>query len=217
MLKPPGGYGFFLLGEEDAEELAALEAACFTMPWTLAQCKGFLAAGRGFFEGGLPPAVCSEDIGPWRIPGAFGPTPVFGLRSARGCLVACLSLGFPSPAADLEICNLGVLPEYRRRGLARALLVPVMRLAAELGARRTVLEVRPGNRAAMALYGSLGFTPCGLRKGYYADTGEDALILDCSLEHFRLKCRDGGQPSPAFYGKDEFPAEAPRGKGGARA
>jgi ribosomal-protein-alanine N-acetyltransferase len=177
----PDGYDLFLLGEKDAQDLAALEAICFTMPWTLAQCKAFLASGRGFLEGRLSPAGCAEDLGPWRIPGALGPAPVFGLRSAGGRLVASLSLGFFSPAADLEIYNLGVLPEYRRRGLGRGLLSLGMGLAADLGARRAVLEVRPGNREAMALYGSLGFTPCGRRKRYYTDTGEDALILELPL------------------------------------
>jgi ribosomal-protein-alanine N-acetyltransferase len=178
MLKPPGEHALCLLGDKDAEELAALEAVCFPMPWTLAQCKCFLAAGRGFFDGLLPLAHCAGDLGIWRIPGALGPTPVLGLRSAKGRLEACLSLSFPDRAAELEICILGVLPDCRRRGLGRALLVLGMDMAAALGARRAVLEVRPGNREALALYGRLGFTPCGRRKGYYADTGEDALVLE---------------------------------------
>ncbi|MDR2075478.1 MAG: GNAT family N-acetyltransferase [Desulfovibrio sp.] len=194
MLKPPDGYGLFLLGERDAEELAALEAVCFSMPWSLAQCKAFLASGRGFFEGFLPSAACPGDIGPWRIPGALGPAPVFGLRSAGGRLIAYLSLVFPPAAADLEIYNLGVLPEFRRRGLGRALLVLGLELAAELGARRAVLEVRPGNEEAMALYAGLGFTPCGRRKRYYADSGEDALILECPLSRRKEVCAHEAAP-----------------------
>ncbi|MDR1359482.1 MAG: GNAT family N-acetyltransferase [Deltaproteobacteria bacterium] len=181
MLKPPEGYALFLLGEEDAPELAALEAVCFSMPWTMDMCKSFLLAGRGFFSGPLPPGDCAEDLGIWRVPGALGPMPVLGLRSCAGRLAACLSLSFPAGSEDLEICNLGVLPGLRRQGLGRRLLVLGLNMAAQLGARRALLEVRPGNRPAVALYGHLGFTPCGRRKSYYADTGEDALILECFL------------------------------------
>jgi ribosomal-protein-alanine N-acetyltransferase len=50
------------------------------------------------------------------------------------------------------------------------------------GLEAVTLEVRPANRPALALYRAFGFTTAGTRPGYYADTGEDALILTLQLD-----------------------------------
>ncbi|MDR2160526.1 MAG: GNAT family N-acetyltransferase [Desulfovibrio sp.] len=180
ILRIPDGHGIFLLEEKDAEELAALEAACFTMPWSLPQYKIFLASGTGFLKGEIPPP--GRDAALLKIPGALGSTPVLGLRGGGGELAAYLSLGLFPPAAEMEIYNLAVRPSSRRHGLGRTLLRLGLDLAAGIGLRRAVLEVRQKNAPARDLYAGLGFVPCGRRKGYYADSGEDALIMElCPL------------------------------------
>jgi ribosomal-protein-alanine N-acetyltransferase len=82
---------------------------------------------------------------------------------------------------ELHINNLAVLPTWRRRGIARELLQHVLDRAAASGARRSTLEVRASNRAARELYERFGFRPSGLRKGYYTNPAEDAVILWCEL------------------------------------
>lgn len=76
-----------------------------------------------------------------------------------------------------HIGNLAVTPEARRRGVARALLADLLDQARATGVARVTLEVRAANFAAQALYRAHGFRLAGLRRGYYRDTGEDALIM----------------------------------------
>jgi ribosomal-protein-alanine N-acetyltransferase len=76
---------------------------------------------------------------------------------------------------ELHVADLAVRPERRRRGVARALLEDLK--AAGPGVSWIGLEVRASNAAALALYRGLGFSESGVRKGYYADTGEDAVLM----------------------------------------
>lgn len=80
---------------------------------------------------------------------------------------------------EAHLLNITVLPEFRRRGLGRALLAHLCGLARDHGAGRMLLEVRAGNAAALALYQSFGFVRIGLRKGYYpaAAGREDAIVM----------------------------------------
>jgi ribosomal-protein-alanine N-acetyltransferase len=78
---------------------------------------------------------------------------------------------------EMHIMNLATHPGYRRRGIARRLLLFVEEQAGDIGVRHLVLEVRPSNKAARALYSSLGFRAVGRRPGYYRDTGEDAVLM----------------------------------------
>jgi len=75
---------------------------------------------------------------------------------------------------EAEILTLAVDPEARRRGLASAILTRFL----ERSRGRVFLEVRPSNAAARRLYAALGFTPAGLRRGYYQSPPEDALVLE---------------------------------------
>jgi ribosomal-protein-alanine N-acetyltransferase len=75
-----------------------------------------------------------------------------------------------------HLMNVAVAPERRREGIAAALLAHLFDEADKPGEQYT-LEVRPSNAAAIALYESFGFTRAGLRKGYYHDNKEDALIM----------------------------------------
>jgi len=78
---------------------------------------------------------------------------------------------------ELHINNLAVLPDFRRKGIATALLRQVIAEGAELGARRATLEVRRSNESARLLYERFGFTIAGVRPGYYSKPVEDALVL----------------------------------------
>ena len=79
------------------------------------------------------------------------------------------------------VSNIGILPQYRRQGFASVLMEGACRNAYSLGARSISLEVRPSNSAALALYEKLGFEEIGLRRGFYREPKEDALILSLDL------------------------------------
>ncbi len=78
---------------------------------------------------------------------------------------------------ESHITNIAVHPDYRRRGIARFVLETMFQKAKELGSTKMTLEVRVSNAGAIRLYKSLGFVDRGLRKGYYTDTREDAIIM----------------------------------------
>jgi ribosomal-protein-alanine N-acetyltransferase len=82
---------------------------------------------------------------------------------------------------ELMINDLAVDASRRREGLGRALLRTLVDGARTRGCRRVTLEVRPSNASARALYGAFGFELVGRRSGYYADTGEDALLMALAL------------------------------------
>lgn len=86
-------------------------------------------------------------------------------------------------AGEGEITNVAVLPEYRRRGIARSLVNAIEKTAVELSAELLHLEVRESNIAARALYGSLGFATVGRRRGYYTHPREDAVLMTKILEN----------------------------------
>jgi len=82
---------------------------------------------------------------------------------------------------EIHITNLAVHPDRRRQGLARSLIQSVLEDGRGRGVTLAFLEVRPTNAEALGLYESLGFSVIGRRKGYYFDTGEDALVMETRL------------------------------------
>jgi [ribosomal protein S18]-alanine N-acetyltransferase len=78
---------------------------------------------------------------------------------------------------EAHITNIAILPDYRGRGLGEAILTKIIDLARELGAKSMTLEVRVSNSVAQNLYRKLGFENGGIRKGYYTDNQEDALVM----------------------------------------
>jgi len=107
------------------------------------------------------------------------------LRVGYGCHVltendAVRGYGIVSHALDeCHLLNLCIHPERRRAGLAGVMLDHLLREARLVSASRMFLEVRPSNRAAVALYRRYGFSAIGRRPGYYPDKGgrEDALVM----------------------------------------
>lgn len=106
--------------------------------------------------------------------GAFS---VFGLK--HGSLAAYCSVYLLRP--EMEILNIASSPEFLRCGLGFRLLCLVLSIGAKMGMEIARLEVRESNTAARGLYAKRGFRQIGVRKGYYPDTGEDALVLAVDL------------------------------------
>jgi ribosomal-protein-alanine N-acetyltransferase len=136
----------------DIEQVFALEQIIFPTPWSLKSYE---------FELGSNPAsrqwvIEAEEDGNWRI----------------AAYSVCWALG-----DELHIANFAVAPGFRRRGLGRKLLSHVLQSAVDEGMHSATLEVRAGNQAAQALYAAYGFEQVGLRKQYYSDNREDALLL----------------------------------------
>ncbi len=78
---------------------------------------------------------------------------------------------------EIHVTNMAVAPDVRRRGLGSALLMECVHLGLKKGARWLTLEVRETNRDAREFYRFFGFRELGMRRGYYCDTGEDAVIM----------------------------------------
>lgn len=93
-------------------------------------------------------------------------------------------------ADEGHITNIAVHPDHRRRSIASRLMLATMRRAVAEELSGVTLEVRAGNVAAQELYRRFGFAPGGIRRNYYADLGEDALIMwahDVGSDSYRVR------------------------------
>ena len=105
------------------------------------------------------------------------------LRSTRAYFVARVGrevvgyAGLMMSLNDGHITTVAVDPDWQREGVATRLLIALAREAIGRGATALTLEVRLSHHGAQRLYQRFGFSPVGVRKGYYADSGEDALIM----------------------------------------
>ena len=126
-----------------------------------------------------------------RIEQASYPTPwsrsMFASEIAK---TSSLSLGAVSETGELvgyliisryvdawHVMNIAVSPEHRREGIASAMLRHLFDMTREDAQRGYTLEVRVSNKGAIKLYERFGFRSQGLRRGYYTDNREDALIM----------------------------------------
>jgi len=78
---------------------------------------------------------------------------------------------------EAHITNIAVREKHRRQGIGETLLIAIVELAIELGANLITLEVRASNSEAQKLYAKYGFVRVGLRRGYYTDNREDAVLM----------------------------------------
>lgn len=135
--------------ETDLEGVLEVEAESFTNPWT-----------RDMYSWELQNrAVCH----------------IFLVRTDE-CRVAGFC-AFWLVFDEVHINNVAMRPRFRAQGIGTALLRHVLGEARRLGARRATLEVRSSNDRARRLYERLGFYVAGVRRNYYTDPVEDALIL----------------------------------------
>jgi len=138
---------------DDLDEVVAIERASFSMPWS-----------RGAFLYELQQNRVARCL--------------VMREDARVVGYLCLwEIG-----DELHITNVAVHPEHRRRGVGRALVSGVLDDARTRKLKLVVLEVRPSNHEARTLYESFGFRVVGRRRGYYYDTGEDALVMEVALQ-----------------------------------
>ncbi len=89
---------------------------------------------------------------------------------------------------EAHIGTLAIDPDFRRQGIAQRMLAHALREAAKQGIQKVFLEVRRNNTAAQALYKKFGFEVDSIRRHYYPDTGEDALLM--TLSEIRLELLD---------------------------
>jgi ribosomal-protein-alanine N-acetyltransferase len=139
--------------EADLDAVVAIEQASFASPWP-----------RHIFQGEL------QDT---RLAHLFVARIAAGERQGQVAGYACAWL----VEDEWHITNVAVHPDFRRRHVGQQLLEGMLRRALELGARRAILEVRASNRAAQRLYGRFGFAPVAVRKRYYSDNHEDAIVM----------------------------------------
>ena len=141
------GVTYRRMQREDAAAAAALEAACSREAWSES------AYGSAALDSNALYLVAEEGDE----------------------LVGCC--GTWQSFEEGDICNVAVEESRRRRGIGEAMLRELMRMAGQRGIENFTLEVRCSNLAAIRLYEKLGFTKEGLRKGFYSNPREDALIL----------------------------------------
>ncbi len=112
------------------------------------------------------------------------------LDSGYACMVAELDgtmVGYAvlMPSVDeAHLLTIGISADHQRKGLGVEVMGRMMTMAHESGFNRILLEVRPSNAPALALYRKCGFRQIGLRRGYYpADNNgrEDAIVMECNL------------------------------------
>jgi ribosomal-protein-alanine N-acetyltransferase len=137
----------------DLDAVAALESATFTNPWT-----------RDMLERELRQSDVAR-VYVVRLPGR---------QVAAFC--ACWLVH-----DELHINTIAVDASVRRQGIATALMKHLLADGARLGAHRTYLEVRRSNLPAQRLYESLGFTVAAVRRSYYSQPEEDALVLSLAM------------------------------------
>jgi ribosomal-protein-alanine N-acetyltransferase len=137
------------LGEDDVDAIGEIEMTAMPAPWSPAMFAGEIAK---------PTSVCL---------GAFESTD----RRLVGYVIV-------SRYVDAwHVMNLVVRGDRLRLGIATALLEEVFERTREEGRRGFTLEVRASNDAALLLYESMGFRAQGVRRGYYTDNHEDAVIM----------------------------------------
>lgn len=135
------------MNEHHVPQIALLERECFADPWS-------------------QQSIASELHNPlslWLV-AQEGQT-LLGYVGSQTCL------------DETDMMNIAVSPASRRQGVARALIEALVSALRERGSKQLTLEVRASNGPARQLYESLGFLQAGLRKNYYRNPKEDALIL----------------------------------------
>jgi ribosomal-protein-alanine N-acetyltransferase len=106
-----------------------------------------------------------------------------GMRTSRSYYVAKIGptvvgySGLMLVGEDAHVTTIAVDPAWHRHQIGSRLLLNIARDARERGARHLTLEVRVSNEPAQKMYRNFGFRPAGIRKGYYVETNEDALVM----------------------------------------
>ena len=135
------------MGPEHVEQIAKLEKLCFSDPWS---------------ENSIASELCN-------------PLSMWLVAETDGIVVGYV--GSQTVMDETDMMNIAVHPDCRRQGIAAALVNALVASLQDMGSRSLTLEVRASNAPARALYDMLGFQQVGLRRNYYHNPKEDALIL----------------------------------------
>ena len=147
------GGQLLVLGIEDRQALVTLEQEIFPEdPWTTGMIAQELSSGRSVYFG-----VCVNDD---------------AVAAPVLCGYAGIAVGI-----DADVMTMGVLPDFRGRGLGRVLMDALIDVARRWGSERVFLEVRESNAAAISLYENSGVEVVGRTKGYFRNPREDALNM----------------------------------------
>ncbi|MBR0085168.1 MAG: ribosomal protein S18-alanine N-acetyltransferase [Lachnospiraceae bacterium] len=133
--------------ESDLDEVARIERACFTDPWSRESFREAIELPSSHY------IVCEED----------------GKVAGYACLMYAADEG--------EIINIATDEPYRRKGMGEKLVYAMIEAGKALGVISFYLEVRKSNTAAHELYKKCGFYDIGVRKNYYSDPKEDAIVM----------------------------------------
>ena len=160
---------------DDVPQVHAIEEATFAMPWS-----------RQSFMEEMTRNVCARYL---------------VAVDEHGAIVAYGGAWIILDEA--HVTNVAVEESRRGQGIGRKLMRALMQYASNLGAQYLTLEVRRSNVRAQGLYRSLGFVELGVRKRYYEDNGEDALLMVC--DHLPPAEEDFSEEPQAGRGDGEGP------------
>jgi len=133
---------------KDVDRIAELEIQCFTTPWSRE-------------------SVYQDVVENQRA--------LYLVAEIEGLVIGYA--GIWSIVDEGHITNVAVAPEFRQHHIGSAIIAVLIEVTEKAGITSHTLEVRRSNEAAIRLYEKYGFKVAGERKGYYEDTGEDALIM----------------------------------------
>ena len=139
------------LKEAHIPQIAAMERACFTDPWSESALRDELLSPLARYF------VCTQE------------GQVLGYIGTRMVLDEC------------QVANVAVSPSCRREGVASFLMEAMLDFCRREGMNLVTLEVRLSNSAAQALYEKFGFQKTGIRPGYYQSPPEDAVLMSLEL------------------------------------
>jgi len=110
-------------------------------------------------------------------------------------------------ADEAHIINIAVREQYRRQGIGELLLIAMIDLAVEMKARFIVLEARVSNTIAQGLYAKYGFKAVGIRRAYYTDNHEDAVMMstgDITSDGFKVNLKRLKEIHARMWGVDNY-------------
>ena len=140
---------YSLMNENHVKGVYELSEECFAIPWTLESINNEL-------NNPLAKYVIAQDLSTGEVVGFVGVWIIAG---------------------EGDITNIAVTPKYRKHGIASNLLIKLFEVCKTFNCGDITLEVRASNIPAQNLYKKFNFKEEGMRKGYYSDNGEDAIIM----------------------------------------
>ena len=144
------------MGQGDLDQVLAIEQSLFATPWNRLSYENELASRHAHSY-------------------------IVKSRTENNNSYIIAYTCFHLVADEMHLLKIAVHDNFQQKGIASWLLKKSLDIAVKRGAEKAFLEVRPTNTNAIGLYKKAGFFPVGIRKGYYAETKEDALVMMIKL------------------------------------